>query len=369
MATIVEATKQYDAWVESQTKTIPEALETKYKEMADNTFKFFRATFYRWSRRLLEVCPEISTAPRILSVGDLHIENYGMWRDAEGRLIWGINDFDEATPLPYLNDLLRLATSLLLTKSKDTKAGADALIASLLDGYKDTLRNGGSPFLLERENPALRSLCLSATNDTKSFWEKMDRIDKNTIPLSDIPQDAINTMRDLLPSGATITSYHTRESGLGSLGRPRYVIKAQWNRGTIFREAKRLLPSSATYSQQDGSYSIHAEELLKSAVRCPDPYVHIVGDWSVRRLAPDSIRLELKDLKDASNEKELCWAMGAEAANVHLGTPTKRGAILEDMRGRTAEWIYLQAKALKEDVDAEAEGWKRYMESKKKAKN
>jgi len=32
----------------------------------------------------------------VLAVGDLHVENFGTWRDAEGRLIWGVNDFDES---------------------------------------------------------------------------------------------------------------------------------------------------------------------------------------------------------------------------------------------------------------------------------
>jgi len=36
----------------------------------------------------------------VLAVGDLHVENFGTWRDAEGRLIWGVNDFDEAWRLP-----------------------------------------------------------------------------------------------------------------------------------------------------------------------------------------------------------------------------------------------------------------------------
>ena len=47
----------------------------------------------------------------VLAIGDLHLENFGTWRDAEGRLVWGINDFDEAWALPYTNDLIRLATS------------------------------------------------------------------------------------------------------------------------------------------------------------------------------------------------------------------------------------------------------------------
>jgi uncharacterized protein (DUF2252 family) len=53
-------------------------------------------------------------APTVLAIGDLHVENYGTWRDAEGRLVWGINDFDEAFPLPYTIDLVRLATSARL---------------------------------------------------------------------------------------------------------------------------------------------------------------------------------------------------------------------------------------------------------------
>lgn len=37
----------------------------------------------------------------MLAIGDLHVENYGTWRDAEGRWVWGVNDFDEAFPMAY----------------------------------------------------------------------------------------------------------------------------------------------------------------------------------------------------------------------------------------------------------------------------
>jgi uncharacterized protein (DUF2252 family) len=46
-----------------------------------------------------EVCPDLAKAPKVLAVGDLHVENFGTWRDVEGRLVWGINDFDEAAAL------------------------------------------------------------------------------------------------------------------------------------------------------------------------------------------------------------------------------------------------------------------------------
>jgi len=85
--------------------------------MAEGLFAFFRATFYRWIQCWPAVCETENEAPQVLSVGDIHVENFGTWRDAEGRLIWGVNDFDEAWPLPYTNDLVRLATSALIAGS------------------------------------------------------------------------------------------------------------------------------------------------------------------------------------------------------------------------------------------------------------
>ena len=47
----------------------------------------------------------------LLCVGDLHVENFGVWRDAEGRLVWGVNDFDEACEAAFAGDLVRLLAS------------------------------------------------------------------------------------------------------------------------------------------------------------------------------------------------------------------------------------------------------------------
>ena len=117
--------------------------------MAESPFPFLRATFYRWVQRWPEVCPDLAAAPAVLSVGDLHIENFGTWRDAEGRLIWGINDFDEAYPMPYTIDLVRLAASAILASgenhlSLDPEDACDAILA----GYSETLDQGGCPFVL-----------------------------------------------------------------------------------------------------------------------------------------------------------------------------------------------------------------------------
>src|SRR4051794_29539560 len=74
---IIEATHSYESWLADQIDVVaadeacPAGLER---------FVFFRATHYRWLGRVLEVAPEVD-GPRVLCVGDLHLENFGTWRE------------------------------------------------------------------------------------------------------------------------------------------------------------------------------------------------------------------------------------------------------------------------------------------------
>ena len=104
---IFQATSAYEAWTGKYTPLLSEDLELKHQRMAESLFAFLRATFYRWMQLWPQVCPELAKAPAVLAVGDLHVENFGTWRDAEGRLVWGVNDFDEVYPLAWPLDLVR----------------------------------------------------------------------------------------------------------------------------------------------------------------------------------------------------------------------------------------------------------------------
>src|ERR1700690_1581342 len=111
---VVRATHRFEQWLGRHTGLVKSDLRLKHERMAEAVFPFMRATFYRWMQLWPEVCPDLAKAPKLLAVGDLHVENFGTWRDAEGRLVWGVNDFDEAAELPYTNDLVRLAASAVL---------------------------------------------------------------------------------------------------------------------------------------------------------------------------------------------------------------------------------------------------------------
>lgn len=99
---IHQATEEYEAWLRAcLPAVIEEDLQFKHQQMATSVFPFLRATFYRWAQRWPQLCPHLAAAPTVLRIGDLHVENYGTWRDDEGRLVWGINHFDEVPWLPY----------------------------------------------------------------------------------------------------------------------------------------------------------------------------------------------------------------------------------------------------------------------------
>src|ERR1022692_596331 len=135
--TIVDATERYEAWLGKQMPLVGADLAFKHERMAATGFEFFRATYYRWAQSWTKFCKKASTAPKVLAVGDLHVENFGTWRDGEGRLVWGINDFDEAIELPYTNDLIRLAASAALAVRED-KLKFDLQVAceAILGGYE-----------------------------------------------------------------------------------------------------------------------------------------------------------------------------------------------------------------------------------------
>src|SRR6201987_5573803 len=136
-------TRGYEAWLAQKVPLVRADLHLKHQLMARDAFSFLRATFYRWAQLWPDICRELTGAPTVLAVGDLHVENFGTWRDAEGRLIWGVNDFDEAFALPYTNDLVRLATSAHLAISANhlVLRPADACEA-MLKGYAKGLKEG-----------------------------------------------------------------------------------------------------------------------------------------------------------------------------------------------------------------------------------
>ncbi|HEV3511524.1 MAG TPA: DUF2252 family protein, partial [Candidatus Sulfotelmatobacter sp.] len=244
---VVKATRHFEDWLGHRTHLVKKDLHLKHASMAEGIFPFLRATYYRWAQVWPKVCPELAKGPRVLAVGDLHVENFGTWRDIEGRLIWGVNDFDEAHTLPYANDLVRLAVSAhLASEAGHLPVNRKDICAAILDGYAESLRAEGLPFVLGEKNEWLRLIAESELRDPVHFWAKMDALP--TVK-GDVPVTAIDAIEHLMPARDLPYRLARRVAGLGSLGHTRYVAIADWHGGRIAREAKALVASACHWAE------------------------------------------------------------------------------------------------------------------------
>ncbi len=342
--TIAKATTQYEAWLGKRLRIITEDLALKHEHMRSAAFPFLRATYYRWAQVWRATCGEAGRAPKVLAVGDLHVENFGTWRDAEGRLVWGINDFDEVWPLPYTNDLIRLGTSALMARmSCEPAAGVDAI----LKGYLDAIEAGGRPFILAEHHASLRIMATARLHEPEKFWQKLHGLAEIE---EDAPPGALKAIAGMMPESGLHWRIVHRVSGLGSLGRQRFVVLCDWRGGSVAREAKALAPSACLWAEEGkGTAPIHYQEILDSSVRCRDPFVGVRRRWLVRRLAPDCSRIELAALPKEHDGLLLLHAMGFETGNIHLGSIKPR-TLRADLKKRPAGWLLEAARRMEKAV-------------------
>ena len=353
---IQQATRQYEAWLASHIRIVRSDLRAKHALMARDAFSFLRATFYRWMQLFPKLCPKLAAAPTVLAVGDLHVENYGTWRDAEGRLVWGINDFDEAYPLPYTLDLVRLATSASLA----IKIGHLPLVpgtacAAILDGYTAGLAKGGEPFVLSEKHPLLRKAVTSRLRAPSLFWAKFTALPT----LRQVPANVRLMLKQAMPDRALAFRVAHRRAGLGSLGRERFTAITDWGGGKSAREAKALLPSACAWAGGVADDEIFYPRIMANAVRTADPFLAVDGKWVLRRLSPYCSRIELSHLPRSHDAQELLRAMGWELANVHLGTRRAVAAVQRDLPKRKPKWLRQAAGIM---LEATLKDWKEWQQ-------
>jgi len=361
LANIIEATAEFEAWLAQQLPVVRQDIQTKHILMAEAVFPFFRATFYRWAQLWPRVCEGLANAPQLLAVGDLHIENFGTWRDAEGRLIWGVNDLDEAAPAAYTVDLVRLAASAYVAVEEEHLSIPRREAAEAVEeGYREGVVQGGEPFVLAEKHRWLRLLALGKLRDPVRFWDKMESLHAYS---GEVPEEARRLIEAELPEGSREYQLKHRVAGLGSLGHPRIVALASRQGAWIAREAKAVRPSAWAWAKKNGSTEVHCGRLAAAAVHVPDPLLKFHEKWLVRRLAPDCSRIELASLPKERDEAKLLYSMGRETANVHWGSPAAMAKVKKDLARRKGRWLHRAAKAMcvatQEDWDEWRRGWQR----------
>jgi uncharacterized protein DUF2252 len=346
----VAANTAFEKWLRKQCKVDGRALERKHGLMRKDAFLFLRATYFRWAGAIEALLPDLPPAPAVLAVGDAHVQNFGIWHDLEGRLVWGINDFDDAAVIPYTFDLVRLATSATL--SGQTSLSRRQICSDIMEGYLAGLRRP-EPFVLNEKYTWLRRRVRATKKTIERFWRDIDELKKG-----DPPAKVKHALRELLPRDCEDIRYTKRIAGGGGLGRPRFVVIARWRGGRIVREAKALVPSAWDWSH-NGAPGIRFLKLANSKSRSPDPNLRLRSGYLLRRLSPESRKLELGDADNVKVDRQLLQAMGREIGAIHGVDREDAKRISGHLNKMDAGWLARSTKAAEVFVRADFAEWKR----------
>ena len=339
----------YESWLRTACHVDEEDVLRKHERMNKSAFVFLRATFFRWAHSITTATPELMSAPALLCLGDAHLENFGTWRDAEGRLVWGLNDFDDVAVIPYTSDLVRLAVSVRLAAVM-TVSNHDASEA-ILDGYGSGLREP-TPTLLDEKEVWMRDYVACSDEDRISFWAEVD-----SFPDIDPPPDAKAALLRHLPEGAEIERFAKRTKGGGSLGRPRFIVVAAWRGGRVVREAKALVASGWDWAHHQLGNRHRFMEAASARARAPDPFLDVDGNFILRRVAADTRKVERTADFDRKLDRSLLRAMGFELGSFHASSVATADAIQHDLERRSGGWLSASAKAVASVVQGDFEEW------------
>jgi hypothetical protein len=377
MRDIVTSTEANEAWLRAVlgAEVVEADLRARRAKMAASPFTFLRATYWRWAEAMPALWSPAAPGVSVLAVGDIHVENFGTWRDAEGRLVFGVNDFDEAAAMPWPLDLLRLATSAHLAHKDPAKGDADMpqAAAAIMAGYGKGLAKP-RPIILDHDFAWLRRAVMAERSD--EAWEEQEKARakfwKRMAPARVAPADAaparlVEALRAALPPGAAETGLWPRSAGAGSLGRPRWVMRADWQGGPILREAKAMVPSAWLSSHPGGPVTCRAAEAARGMHRAPDPCLTFRDGVAVRRLSPNNSKFEAKKHPAILFDPEMLQAMGRDIAAVHaatagaaatIGAEVAAGTPLDRDGRRLAEAACRIAQAFRDEQARVPEDWR-----------
>src|SRR5207249_11600221 len=99
------------------------------------------------------------------------------------------------------------------------------------------------------------------------------------------------------PKGATPLASWPRTAGAGSLGRPRWIGAWAADGNIVIREAKAMVPSAWLRAGSIDDSRIRVTEIADGRFRSADPHYKLDGSILVRRLSPNSRKLDLESVE------------------------------------------------------------------------
>ncbi|MDB4965032.1 MAG: hypothetical protein JWN44_721 [Myxococcales bacterium] len=326
----------------------PAWLRGKLDRLCASPFGFLRGTFHLFAAdwRAMGDDPFAPGADSPI-VGDLHLENFGAYRAADGRFVFDVNDFDESANGPPALDLARVATSFLLADEKRGDARALERIAAFVAAYLGAARDREcGPVEGKGMPPAVKQLIGEAEDGSRAAWlarrvegaagarrfvdnVKYQPVDEPGLRAelsAAIVAFAAATRERPADCAAwpSVIDVATRVAGTGSLGRFRYALlmpgKGCAAGKELVLELKEARPSAL---EPLGDASAQADRVIANVRTLqgePPAYLGraTVGGmpFTVRELQPTEAKLEVARLRGRDLD-ELCGACGVVLGRLH----------------------------------------------------
>ncbi|HET6855675.1 MAG TPA: DUF2252 domain-containing protein [Streptomyces sp.] len=354
----------------------PAAFRVKFRKMAASAFAFYRGTaclFYNDLEREQHGGPYLDERTgRVWIHGDLHAENFGTYMDAQGRLIFNVNDFDEAYVGPFTWDLKRFAASIALIGY--TKALSDGQITELVRTYAAAYRErihaqatGAKndevpPFTLDTAEGSLLAALRSARSLTRfGLLDSMTEIreferrfapDGGSIDLDAATRykvlAAFDGYLETLPESSLTRpdSYRVKDVvgrrgiGIGSAGLPSYNILLEGNSDALENDVVIYMKQAQTpavsrhitdpairgYFQHEGHRTVISQRALQAHA---DPWL----GWTeldgagqlVAEVSPYAVDLNWSDIDDLDEITAVVADLGRATATMHAAADDESG--------------------------------------------
>jgi uncharacterized protein (DUF2252 family) len=342
-----------------------DAFRTKFRKMAADPFAFYRGSaclFYadmattedRW-------CDDRTS--RVWIQGDLHAENFGTYMDSAGRIVFDVNDFDEAY-LGHLSwDLRRFVASFALMSWR--KAFSDDAIAELLRvylrAYLDqveafTRSDEDRSFALVRNNTegAVHEVILeTATRTRHELLRRITVVEDHERRFADRPENrrlddderarvmaALERYRETVhpPRRRRDVAYDVKDVvgtggfGIGSAGLPAYNVLLEGYDQALENDVvlsikqgnvaapSRIVDDSGVreYFEHEGHRTATSQRALQANASQFLGYTELDGvGFVVAELSPYELDLDWEDLTEPDEIRPVMAQLGKATAKLH----------------------------------------------------
>jgi uncharacterized protein (DUF2252 family) len=267
---------------EENGRRIPDLVPIRMGRMLESPFAYYRGTA---GVMAFDLTNEPVTEREVVCCGDAHIGNFGLFASPERRLLFDLNDFDEASNAPWEWDVKRFAASVVVGARDNGLEASDCRdIAEVAVGvYRTTMHDLFEMSALERyyfhveaewleENalnnvrPLRRAVRKARTRTSEQVLEKLtEPAPTGGYRLKDVPhttrhvdyvsvdeeaalfEQYRNTLRAdtaLLLAQFTLVDYVLRVVGVGSVGTRCYLLLFVGPSGEpLFLQVKEAGPS------------------------------------------------------------------------------------------------------------------------------